>query len=245
MLKIKNYERFQELYKEKNYALAYAICIKFTYLQTSPEYIQMEKNFQTSFSNAQKLIILNLQNKAKAQVSKYITVISKRQVLQLINNNKSNFRDFLLAYEGNDFKKCYEIMDKNKNIQLIEISILLNEHWTKLINRCLAYANNGDINSVKTNMGKLMLIESRADKIAEILKFTFQNKIESLLMDKEFISCEAVIYSYIDIFNIDTKLKKIMKIFEKQSSINLAITFKKQNLEKNSWRKSKLTIGLD
>ncbi|PHS57146.1 MAG: hypothetical protein COB17_06980 [Sulfurimonas sp.] len=245
MSEIKNYDRFKELYKDKKYALAYAIAVKYTYLQLTPEYIQMEKNFQISYVNAQKLILLNLPDKAKNQINKYISVISKQKVLQLITTNNTKFKEFLLAYEDNNFRKCYEIMDIYKNIQLIKISILLNDYWDKLINKCLKYADKGDISSIKISMGKLLLVKTRANEISKILKFTFLVKIESLLKEKNYLSCEAIIYFYIDIFDTDIKIKKIKKMFEKNSSITLAITIKNEKMKKHAWRESKLTINFD
>jgi len=78
MSEIKNYDRFKELYKDKKYALAYAIAVKYTYLQLTPEYIQMEKNFQISYVNAQKLILLNLPDKAKNQINSQLSYTNIR-----------------------------------------------------------------------------------------------------------------------------------------------------------------------
>jgi len=245
MYKTKYYERFKELYKDKKYALAYAMSIKFPYIQQTPEYVNMEKNFQTSFENAQKLILLNLPIKAKDQIAKYITVISKRNILQLVINNTSNFRNFLFAYDNNDFKTCYEIIDKDKNIKLLKISILLERHWINIMDKCKVFAKEGNISSIKEVLGDLILIKSRVEEIGSLLRISFHIKIQQLLDTKDFYQAENIIYSYIDIFGIDKEIKELMVIFEKVSYTILAITHQNKKILKNSWIDSEITMCFD
>ena len=245
MSEIKKYERFKELYKEKKYALAYAMSNKFPKLQETTEFKKMEKNFQTSFNNAQKLILLDLPHKAKDQINKYITVLSKRDILQLVINNTPSFKDFLFAYQNNDFKTCYEIMDNNKPIGLIKISILLNQHWARLIEQCELYAKDGNISSIKSTLGDLILTNTRADEIASLLKISFYMRIKQLLNKENYIGAESIIYSYIDIFGIDKEIKKWMLRLEKSSSLVLAITHQKQKISKTRWMDSEIIRSSD
>jgi len=245
MSQIKNYERFKELYKDKKYALAYAMSTKFPKLQESTEFVKMEKNFQTSFENAQKLILLNLPDQAKDQISKYITVLSKRDLLQLVINNNEYFKNFLLAYNNDDFVRCYEISDKHTNIKLLKISILLEAHWDKLIAECELYATQGNINGLKRTLGDLIHITSRADKIGDLLRLSFHIKIKQLLNEESFKRAEMLIYSYVDIFGINTDIKDLMIKFEKSSSTILAITHQKEKVSKYAWRDSELIMSFD
>ena len=245
MSKIKNYERFRELCKDKKYALAYAMSAKFTKLQETTEFIKMEKSFQISFENAQKLILLNLPDQAKEQINKYITVLSKRDLLQLIINNDEYFRNFLLAYSNNDFVTCYEIIDKHKKIKLLKTSTLLEMHWNQLVSKCESYATQGNISAVKSTLANLIHIKSRADKIGDLLRLSFHIKIKQLLDINSFTSAEAIIYSYIDIFGIDAEIKNLMTKFEKNSSLILAITHQEKKVSKYAWRDSKIIMSSD
>ena len=241
----KQYERFKELYKDKKYALAYALSNKFLTLKETQEYKKMESNFQICFENAQKLILLNLHDQAKKQIKKYITVLSKRDLLQLVMNNNKYYRDFLLAYNENNFIACYAIIDKHKDIKVLNISHLLEKHWDSLISKCEVYANDGNISQVKKTLGELIRIQSRADKIGELLRTSFQMKIKQLIKDKNYNSAEAIIYSYIDIFGKDNDIKTIMDSFEQDSSITLAITQAKEKVSKYSWRESEIIMDFD
>ena len=240
-----NTERFIELYKDKKYALAFAMGVKHPTLQNTPQHIKMEQNYQTLFANAQKLILLNLQAQAKEQIKKYITVISKRDELQLITSEHINFRKFLLAYEENNFKLCYELMDKYPKIKLVKIAKLLEEHWSKLIKKCEVSANNGDILSIKKILSTLLLTSTRLDTIGSLLRLSFQVKINKQLKNKEFLSCEALLYSYIDIFSEDAIIKIYMKRFEEKSNIILALTHSQEVKDKNDWVYSEITMNLD
>ena len=218
--------------------------IRYPVLQETPEYIKMDKNFQISFENAQKLLTLDLRDKAKEQIYKYITVISKQKLLQLITYKDSKFKEFLLAYDKNDFKSCYEIMDKYKDIKLTKIAKLLEIHWERTILQCELYSKSGDINSYIKTMGPLLFTSTRVNNIEKLLKKTFHTKIQKLLKSKNFISCEAVLYSYIDIFSNDKRINELMNKFEKESKIILAITQQKQKTDKNAWLYSKIIKNL-
>jgi len=129
------------------------------------------------------------------------------------------------AYEKNDFKLCYEIVD-TYNLNNLELSKLLSNHWRELIIQCEDYALNGDIKSVKKNLLELIKIKTRSKKIEELLKVSFHNKIKILIIKKEFKNAENIIYSYLDIFEQDEEIEYIMNIYEKLSNTKLAISIK-------------------
>jgi len=224
MFKEKDYDRFKELYKDKNYALAYALGIKHPILQNTPEYLQMERNFQTSYSNAQKLLVLNMPDKAKEQIDKYITVISKRKVLQLIINNHFGFKDFLISYEANDFNKCYDLIDKYSEIKDVKIVSLLEAHFKKILNKSNMFAIDGDVDSLKYILGDLIFLKSRKIQIDKLLKLCRLNQIKKALKKEDFLNSEKFIYLYIDEFHLDDNIIYQMRLYEKSSSNKLAIT---------------------
>jgi hypothetical protein len=238
-------QRFLEHHKEKKYALAFAMGTKYPKLQETPQYIKMEQNYQVSLENAQKFILLNLQHKAKKQIQKYLTVISKRQELELITSQHEILRKFLLSYESNDFKQCYELMDKHKKLKLVKIAKLLEQHWSRLILKCEQYAINGDIFSIRKDFGTLLLTSTRLDIIDLLIRKTFLQKIKKLIQNKEKNSSEMIIYSYIDIFTQDEKITKLMNIFQKNFNVSLAISHKIKKDEKYPWLNSEITKNLN
>lgn len=245
----KHYDRFRLHIKEKKYAIAYAISSKHSSLTLTQEYQDIESIFNKLFQLAKSQMRLSKKDLAKETLSSYLTILSKRdQIKNLLDgSNKKDKADtdkakLLRLYEKNNFKECYELIDKS-NIENLELVELLEGHWIKLMLKCEDFALDGNIKEIKKSLGELISIKTRADKIGDILRVAFYSKINVLLKEKNFNSAQNIIYSYIDIFGEDIEIKDIMKKFEKSSSNKLALTQKQSNRESRyNWLNSELIV---
>lgn len=304
----KNYLRFQALFLEKRYALAYAMCTKYEPLKRTVQYKKMEQIFKLAFSNAQRHILQNNVAGARALLAEYNTVISKKPLIKLLLTQNSEFvellraiqkRDFktinqlidknelfrqipnyialnnqieetlqeiesyirigdietaqklllsvneiadvsqrvsqlqtkckhLLslqkAYEESDVKACYEILDLHPYLRTVELGKLLENHWSKLMEKCEEYALAGNVKDIKKALGELIGLYSRRNKIGDLLRVSFHVRVKTLIGKKDFKAAETMIYAYIDIFGIDSEISQIMKKFEKSAKQKLAIS---------------------
>lgn len=317
----KHYLRFQALFLEKKYPLAYAMCSKYEPLKQTLQYHKMEQIFKLAFSNAQRHILQNNLESAKALLAQYSTVLSKKPLIKLLLTQNREFvallkaiqkRDFrtinqlidknelfkqipnyiamnkqvqetieevqeaiqkgevekarklLLtlqeipdvaqkveelhrkckhilalqkAYGENNFIECYEILDMHQHLKSIELGILLEKHWSKLMLTCEEYALAGNIKGIKKTLGELLTLHSRRHKIGDLLRVSFHARIQTLINTKDFRGAEAIIYTYIDVFGIDSEMSQNMKNFEQLSGRKLAITQEQaQRPRRDSWR---------
>ena len=160
------------------------------------------------------------------------------------------YRDTMLVsklqakYEESDFKSCYEIIDNSFTLGNLELSLLLEKHWEKLLNLCEESALKGDIKSIKVILGDLMGVKSRVDKIGDLLRLSFHMKIKGLMSRKNFKSAENIIYSYIDIFGRDSEISTIMSLYEKTLKRRLAFTHNEEvNVSRDDWLNSPLIMS--
>lgn len=317
------YPRFKILLVEKNYALLYAMAQKYPVLKQTEEFQKAENSFKEAFRVAQKEILRDKQIRARELLSPYATIPSKKNIIKLLLNNKSDFfrflkaiqnREYLLveelvtqsktlkeiplytnlqnsivnslksvqesidankieeaieqikglqniptiqkelmelykrckvieelqeSYKQNDFKECYKILDSNTNLEKLQLTQLLEKHWSKSIKKCEEFALCGNIKSIKEELGELIGVETRAKKTGDLLRLSFYIKIEKLLNTKNFLNAENLIYSYIDIFGIDKRLKSLMKNYEKLSNNKLAITLNQEKtIPRDAWLNS-------
>ncbi|MDD5373474.1 MAG: hypothetical protein PHO62_08620 [Sulfurimonas sp.] len=322
----KNYLRFQALFLEKKYALAYALCSKFEPLKKTVQYKKMEQIFKLVFVNAQRHVMQNNIAGARALLSDYSSITSKKPLITLLLTQNKEFvellkaiqkRDFqtinklvgknelfkqipnyiainnqieetleeietaikageinrakelLLtldkiqhieekveelykkckyvsilqkAYEESDFTSCYELLDMHKDLKSIELGVLLENHWSKLIQKCEEYALDGNIRDIKKTLGELISLHTRSDKIGDLLRVSFHARIALLMERRDFNGAEAIIYTYIDVFGIDNEIDQIMRNFEKVLERKLAFTQIEQRPSRDSWRHSKIII---
>ena len=322
-----NYIKFQKVFLEKKYSLAYAMCSRYEPLKQTVQYKKMEQIFRTAFANAQRHILQNNIAGARALLSEYNTVISKKPLIKLLLTQNREFvellkaihqRDFktisklvktnelfeqipnyialnnqveetlqeieiniksgdiatakkllttidevpnisekidqlhlrckhvlLLqeAYERDDFKACYEILDLHKYLKSVWLGILLEKHWSKLMQKCDEYALDGNFKDIKKTLGSLIELNSRENKIGDLLRVSFHVRVKSLIEKKNFEGAEAIIYTYIDIFGQDNEMNLIMKNFEKVSMRKLAITQAQESRPtRDSWRSSDIIM---
>jgi len=318
-----HYPRFQTLFLEKKYALAYNLSAKFPALQLTHQYRKMEKIFKEIFLNAQRHILLGNKEHAVALLNDYITVTAKRDLIKLILNDNRLFVEFLKAtqeknftkvnelvqqkpllsqiptykiledsmdvtlsnielkirdgdieeatreiellknlpyariatlketalhyqrlqdvYDENNFKACYEVLDSHPNLNNTKLGEMLNKHWIKIIQKCEEFALAGNIKGVKTTLKELLSLQSRKDKVGDLLRVSFHVKIEQLLAAKKFNSAQNIIYSYLDIFGSDSEISSLMKLYEDISSKKLALT---QNIKisRHNWLNSEIIM---
>ena len=318
-----HYPRFQGLYFDKKYALAYNLSAKFPALQLTHQYRKMEKIFKEIFLNAQRHILLGNKESAAALLNEYITVTAKRDLIKLILNDNRLFVEFLKAtqeknlvkinelvlqkpllsqiptykiledsmdaelssieikikngnikeakreieslknlpharvaalkeialhyqklqdvYDENNFKACYEVLDSHPNLNETKLGEMLNKHWIKIIQECEEFALAGNIKGVKITLKELMSVQSRKDKVGDLLRVSFHVKIEQLLTAKKFNSTQNIIYSYLDIFGSDNEISSIMKVYENISNKKLALT---QNIKisRHNWLNSEIIM---
>ncbi|MCX6075485.1 MAG: WD40 repeat domain-containing protein [Campylobacterales bacterium] len=321
-----NYPRFQSLYLEKKYPLAYILSTQFPALQHAYQYKKMEASWREAFMNAQRQILLGKDETAKSLLYEYMTVTSKRPMIKLILNHNKKFIEFLKAieakdfqkvneiakthedftkiptykslqndieyglieiqnyikqgevdlatealakykdlpsiaskvstlrencqsmqklinaYEINDFKSCYDILDTHKGLEFSELGMMLDKHWSKLMQSCEEFASKGNIKDIKAILGELILLNTRRDKIGDLLRVSFHTKIRMFMEKKSMKSAENTIYSYIDIFGIDTEIKLMMQFYEANTKAKLAITHNSRR-DRDNWINSEIIIG--
>ncbi len=324
----KFYNRFQVLFLEKKYALAYAMCSKYPALKYTLQYKKMEKIFKNAFSDAQRQMLIGREDIAKSILSEYMTVIIKRPLIKLILNYNKEFLIFLkaveskdyhtidklakeneiftqiptyislnkeianlfkdskeylrvgniklaklnleklkqidylkddvkelvdrcsqtqslyLAYKKNDFLTSYQILDTYKHLCTTELGTLLEKHWSKQIIKCEEFALSGNLKNIKIILGELLTLNSRKEKIGELIRVSFHSKIKILIIKKSFKKAETIIYSYIDIFGLDNEIDEIQKKFESLAPFKLAINQgTKRDITRENWLNSDLIMN--
>ena len=234
------YDRFQLLYREKKYALCYAITLKYTPLKMTKEYIKMQKRWDKLSALAQKEVEEGSVEGAKTILNDFITVNSKRTKIQEIlsgikqQNSQDELKILQSLYEQDDFFACYEYIDRYPELYQSELGSYLQKHYLKLISTSEDYAITGDIKMFKTTLGELIKLRSRKDRVGALLGICFLVRIQKQLLVSDFNTAKGLIYGYIDLFSIDEKIAVLMKEYEELSQEVLAITLE----SKSDWIES-------
>jgi hypothetical protein len=206
-----------------------------------------EKGFLISFTDQTQEMISEQEIKLKLELlyneiskkanSGYLTKMQKsiQTPSTQTSNNPKSYKILQDAYAKNDFKLCYEIIDRYEltNTQLCS---LLQKHWKKLIVECESFALQGDAKKILSSLGELLFIESRSDILGDLLRLSFYKKISMLQEEKNYTSAQNIIYSYVDIFGYDCEIAQEIKKFEQVSRKKIAIlTHKEDRKSRTFW----------
>jgi len=322
-MSFRHYKNLKLLYLSKKFPIAYALCAKYPELEHTPIFKKMEENWRDIFKNAQRQMLLNKQNNAKALLDEYKTVASKKEMIALVLNQNRDFVEFILSinkkdyakasslanknkllkkaptytllkneldykleqiktfiyqgdvdkarialsiikdvedlkteismyfeeckhleilqkhYKNNNLKRCYETLDEFHVLYTTELGEILEKHWAKLIHKCEEHALKGNVTNIKETLGELIDLDGRLDKIGDLFRLAFHVKIKAFLSKRSYKNAEKLIYSYLDIFGMDSEISTLTKKYEKRTDQKLAIT---QDIptNRNNWIHSDL-----
>ncbi len=108
-----HFSKFQKLILTKKYSLAYNLTTKYTPLKQTQPYKKLDEIFKQTFIDAQRQMLLNKKENAKALLSPFINAISKREIIKLILNQSKEFVAFVTAIQKNDYKTIKKLLHIN------------------------------------------------------------------------------------------------------------------------------------
>ncbi|MBU0720059.1 hypothetical protein KJ877_01815 [bacterium] len=244
---LKNNKLFIEFLKavgDKEYKKVHDISKKHNIFTQIPSYLALQNEIERSIKEIAECINKGEITLAKQYLSKIENIDTLDKKVKELHAECDYVLHLQTAYAENDFYTCYTLLDSHISLSSTQLGGLLQNHWIKLIKKCESYALKANIKDIKTALGDLLCLPSRLEKTGDLLRVSFHVKIKLLLAKKNFKSAENIIYSYIDIFGLDTDIMKIMHIFELNTSVKLAITQDASSKrQRDDWIHSKLIVG--
>jgi len=235
---------FLKAIEKKNYDLVEKLAKKHPTFKTIPSYISLQNDMNEEIDKIKDLLRVGDLEEAKTHILNLEKIGNIESELKYLKDIAKEIVRLNLLYKNDKFVQCYEFIDKHPHLDDLELTALLEKHWGKLILECEELALKGDLKSIKSTLGELIKIDTRIEKIGDLIRVSFHTKIKALIANRSLKNAENIIYSYSDIFGIDSEILYIMKIYEKVASKKLAITVNKDsNIPRDNWRKSKLIMG--
>ena len=232
----KQFLEFLRAVSAKEYATIDSLLKSHPSFQEIPSYIALENEIKKDMHAIRDCIDKGAIPQAIAIIKKLQNIPSVKEELYKLYQHAQEAEKLLHYYEKSNFVQCYETLDAKSELESMQLAQLLEQHWNKLIESCEIYALEGNIKAVKDKLGDLIHISSRKNKIGDLLRLSFHSKIKKELQGRQYKAAENLIYSYIDIFGMDSEIEQLMKAFEKLTQRTLAITFTQQkHKERNSW----------
>ncbi len=210
-----------------------------------PTLLALESANQKSLNYITQLISQGRSKEATEAIKELLPVTDIKEELHSLYQCTLRVKNLKNYYENNDFIHCYEVLDGSFNLYDYELSQLLEKHWAKLMEQCEEAALKGDIKAIKKILGPLIHVQTRVDKIGDLLRLAFHVKIKASMAKRKIKIAESFIYSYIDIFGQDSEILLVMQTYEQVFGKKLAITVNaNKRLPRDNWKKSPLIMGI-
>jgi len=207
-----------------------------------PSYITLHQEISKNIETIYEFIVEGKIHTTLNMLKEIEKVPLYKDEIHKLYNLAEKTKKLLKHYENDEFIACYETIDKHQELEALKLTQLLEDHWHRKIDTAELFALQGEIKAVKETLGELLYIDTRKDKIGDLLRVSFHAKINKELFSRRYSSAENFIYSYIDIFGIDSEIKQIMKSYEKMSRKKLAITLIEQkHKNRTAWRYEDIT----
>jgi hypothetical protein len=239
----KDFLDFLKAIQSKNYILIEKLLEKNEVFSQIPTYTALRASQQNSLDVIADLINKSQIKEAIEQIKELQSTPGVKEELKELYRVAKLVQSLHHSYKEGDFTHCYEIIDEHYVLNELELSNLLEKHWSKVMKECEEFALKGDIKSIKDRLGELIGVKTRLAKVGDLLRVSFHSKIKGLLAKKSFVNAENIIYSYIDIFGIDSEIRSLMKIHEKLAAKKLAITLDQERVvSRDNWIHSPLIM---
>ncbi|MDH4944900.1 hypothetical protein [Sulfurimonas sp. C5] len=235
----KDFLLFLSAIKTKNYQNIASLIKKNSVFAQLPQYQDLLDKLQNKLLEIRNNIYQTDIPIAIEKIKQVQYIPQIREQLQELFELANNTKTLLSYYEKNDFFNCYLTLDKSKSLEPLKLSKMLESHWLKRIDKCENLALKGDLKGIKEVLGELIVLKSRSAKVGDLIRLCFQTKIKQLLSKRAYTKAESIIYSYIDIFGLDTEIKTLMRTYEKLSQKKLAITTNQELFkDRDAWLES-------
>jgi len=239
--KDKDFLQFLKAIDKKNFQIQEELLLKHPIFKLAPTYKKPKQSIEETIDTIEYFIndgnlleakSLLLQLKATQHIKP--TLIFLAQKIQQVNKLQ-------YAYKENDFKTCYELLDKFHFLNDTKLGILLNNYWVKVIKKSEIMALNGDMEGVLNQLSQFLDVQSRKYKIGSLLRLASLSKIKSLIAKENYEMAKNLLYSHIDIFGLDNEVRALMELYESLSKDKLAITQEQnERRDRNRWTKESI-----
>lgn len=105
----------------------------------------------------------------------------------------------------------YEFLDKSRELAHLPQAKAMEKVWKRTITKCEEEALVGNTSAIKTILGPLIHLSTRAEKIGNLLRISYQMQIKYFLTKKEHEQTKKAIEHYIALFGMDNEIRQLIR----------------------------------
>lgn len=192
-----HFGRFKLLVSQKKYPLAYAMSERFSHLKRTPQYKKMEEHFTEAFGFAQKQILMGRKDLAQEFLAPYITLPSKKPIINLLLKQNREFIEFLRSIAAQDHAKIQKLLHSHELFSQIPSYLTLVKSQEEELLKIETLIKNGATKEALAKIQTLKTTSPHSQRLKELQIFAKLTEMLKELYEKgEFIASYELIDSY-------------------------------------------------
>ena len=119
------------------------------------------------------------------------------------------------ALTHSHWHSAYQLLDTHPELMILPWAQELEAQWDEKLQRCETYAIAGDVSAISRELGNLITLPGRHERIGDLLRMAYQVQLARLLPGDP-VLFKAGAENYCDLFGIDTELRHLLKKAKRQ-----------------------------
>ncbi len=229
--------KFLKALIKKDFKTTDKIVEKFSAFTHIPTYVNLTKKIEGTIKLVENCILKSNTKLARKHLQRLKNIPHIESKVKELSLQCYHIEQLQSAYELNDLETCYKLLDTKKILHHIELGKKLEQEWAKIISKCEEYALQGDVENVKNTLKELINMESRKNRLGDLLRVAYHTKIKQSISNQEEKKAKDKIFSYLKIFGIDQEIEDITDMFNKKFSDKIELDDKKYKRGfRDNWR---------
>lgn len=138
------------------------------------------------------------------------------------------------AITHRQWRSAYQLIDAHPDLLILPWAEQIQKRWNQLISRCEHHAIRGDAASIRNDLGNLISLPNRNERIGDMFRTAYQIQIKAVLETDPERFAQAV-ETYCDLFGLDTEMRHLIKIAHRKGITRVPTVEQLQHRKRNDW----------
>lgn len=138
------------------------------------------------------------------------------------------------AITNRQWRSAYQLIDAHPDLRVLSWAEQIEKRWEHLVTRCEHHAIRADAASIRSELGNLISLPNRNERIGDIFRTAYQIQIRALL-ETEPATFGRAVETYCDLFGLDTEMRHLIKIAHRKGAPGVPSIEQLQHRKRSDW----------
>lgn len=226
---------FAKALKSKDYVALKKLTEREPILKDTPSYKAAMQNADTNIEEIMEAIKAGQFDKAELLCNELLRVPHLAHHHEKVSRFIEKSKKLSALYKSGQNFALYEMLDHFPDLEVLPIAKEAEVHWNSLVKGCEEAALKGNAAAIKMQLGDMITLSSRSDKIGNLLRTAYQMQIKALLARKAIDPAGYAIEHYIDLFGIDNEIRLLIQLLNTNGEDIFLSDEQLQNRPRSLW----------